>query len=211
MNFYLLLVILTFLFFETPFIKPVIFPTEKEGFLLVEAESYKKQELNTIRSWKVIDTSEADQKQALSSASGNSYLQLLPDTRQSHDDKLIKGENFINEPGKMAVLSYPVKIKNPGRYYVWVKAFSTNTEDNGIHVGIDGLWPESGQRMQWCEGKKQWTWGSKQRTEANHCGEEKLIYLDISKPGKHVITFSMREDGFAFDQWAITTEYRQPD
>ena len=49
--------------------------------------------------------------------------------------------------GKMALVSYPVYFNNPGRYYVWVRAYSTGTEDNGLHVGLDGTWPELGQRL----------------------------------------------------------------
>lgn len=190
-------------------------PEEKEGFLLVEAENFDEQTITDVRKWHIIKQDspkmEADPDSShAATASGGVYLELLPDTRKTHDDQLIKGENFINEPGKMAVLNYSVKINNPGKFYVWVKAFSTGTEDNGIHVGLNGQWPESGQRMQWCDGKHQWTWDSKQRTAEEHCGVEKMIYLDIDEPGMHTISFSMREDGFEFDQLALTREYRNP-
>ncbi len=75
-----------------------------------------------------------------------------------------------------------------------------------MHVGIDGDWPASGQRMQWCTGKQSWHWESKQRTEQEHCGEPYKIYLDIEQPGEHTIAFSMREDGFEFDKWMMTTD-----
>ena len=87
-----------------------------------------------------------------------------------------------------------------------VRTFSTGTEDNGIHIGIDGYWPESGQRMQWCEGKSQWTWESKQRTDSIHCGEPMKIFLEIIKPGLHTIQFSMRENGFTFDKFVLTSK-----
>ncbi len=64
--------------------------------------------------------------------------------------------------------------------------------------------------MQWCEGKNQWTWESKQRTDSIHCGEPKKIFLEIIEPGLHTIQFSMREDGFAFDKFVLTTKYRKP-
>ena len=70
------------------------------------------------------------------------YLEVLPDKRRNNKDKLIHGENFSNEPGKMALLVYPVHFNTPGRYYVWVRAYSTGSEDNGLHVGIDDTWPE---------------------------------------------------------------------
>ncbi|MDA7907751.1 hypothetical protein N9B19_02595, partial [Akkermansiaceae bacterium] len=62
---------------------------------------------------------------------------------------LIKGENFTDEGGKMAILTYPVHFNTPGRYYCWVRTFSTNTEDNGVHLGLNGSWPDSGAKMQW--------------------------------------------------------------
>jgi hypothetical protein len=111
----------------------------------------------------------------------------------------------------MAILHYKVQINNPGKYYVWVRAYSTGTEDNGIHVGIDGTWPESGQRLQWCDGKHAWTWESKQRTHEVHCGVPELIYLDIKQAGEHEIQFSMREDGFEFDKFVLTKAFEKPE
>lgn len=185
---------------------------ETDGFLHVEAERFFVQEQNDVRSWifvsadPEIPVSEGCQRAHALTASASGFIRLMPDTRQTHDDTLTHGVNFSNTPGTMAILHYPVEIKTPGRYYVWVSAFSTGTEDNGIHVGLNDTWPESGQRMQWCDGKHAWRWESKQRTEANHCGEPYKIYLDIEEPGPHVIQFSMREDGFRFDQWLMTLD-----
>lgn len=207
-----------FLIFQTACTKESnkIIKEENDGFVLVEAENVSRQTNDSIRKWYVFSedsqpgiTPDPDTIH-LSGASGNSYIEILPDTRTTHDDELIRGTNFMPEPGKMAILSYDVKFNTPGKYYVWARIYSTGTEDNGLHVGINGTWPESGQRMQWCEGKDQWTWASKQRTEENHCGEEKLIFLNIEEPGTHTIQFSMREDGTEFDAWAMTMEYEQP-
>ena len=140
-------------------------------------------------------------------------MEALPDTRRTHDDKLKAGENFFPEPGQQAILSYKVNVATPGRYYVWARAYSTGGEDNGLHVGLDGNWPESGQRLQWCTGKNSWWWESKQRTKKKHCGEPGKIYLDIEKAGDHVVHFSMREDGFEFDKWLMTSDqnFKRPD
>jgi hypothetical protein len=64
--------------------------------------------------------------------------------------------------------------------------------------------------MQWCEGKDEWTWASKQRTLDEHCGVEQRIYLDIPSSGVHKISFSMREDGFEFDKWIMSKIYQTP-
>ncbi len=54
----------------------------------------------------------------LADASGGAYLEILPDTRRTHDDPLVTGENFSDEPGRLAVLHYIVHFDTPGRYYV---------------------------------------------------------------------------------------------
>lgn len=190
--------------------------TESNGFVEVEAENFLKQSETSKRAWYVVDddfhSDLADPDPPhFRSASGGIYLECLPDTRVTHDDTLVPGENFSNQPGEMAVLHYRVFINNPGRYYVWVRAFSTGTEDNGIHVGLNNTWPESGRRMQWCEGKNEWTWASKQRTDEQHCGVPELIFLDIDKAGHHEILFSMREDGFEFDKFILTRNYKLPE
>ncbi len=185
---------------------------EVDGLVAVEAEHFISQSESEIRKWVEISESETSDIQPdldenhASSASHRAYIEILPDTRSTHDDKLIHEENFSNIPGKLGIVSYAVYFRNPGKYYVWVRAYSTGTEDNGIHVGMNGQWPETGQRMQWCEGKHQWTWASKQRTQKVHCGEPYKIYLEVKEKGLHTISFSMREDGFEFDKWMMVND-----
>jgi hypothetical protein len=140
---------------------------ETAGLVAVEAEHFVDQSATETRAFYL---TRAGQEPTLApdgdaphvaGASGGAYLEVLPDTRRTHDDKLIKGTNFSSEPGKMAVLTYNVHFSTPGRYYVWARAYSTGSEDNGLHVGLNGDWPASGQRMQWCQGKNNWRWESK--------------------------------------------------
>lgn len=189
---------------------------EEDGLVGVEAEHYNTQEMMQIRSWQLTTAecqpaglSDGDSTH-ITAASGNAYLEILPDTRRNHEEQLIKGENFSNEPGKLGILHYKIYFNNPGPYYVWVRAYSTGSEDNGLHVGLNENWLESGQRMQWCEGKQEWTWASKQRTEEKHCGVERMIFIDIPSKGLHTISFSMREDGFEFDKFIIAKIYELP-
>ena len=190
--------------------KDVVFE-EVGGVVAVEAEHFYKQTLNEVRSWYLFTPKQQPKLEPdadpthMADASGGAYVEILPDTRRNHGEKLINGQNFINQPGKMAVLHYNVHFNTPGKYYVWARIFSTGTEDNGMHVGIDGTWPETGQRMQWT-GKQKWVWGSKQRTAKQHGGEPYKLYLVVDKPGEHEITFSMREDGTEFDKWMMIQE-----
>ena len=192
---------------------------EKDGLVAVEAEHFFSQTLIDQRQFYLTTQEETPSVGAdgdpnhSEGASGGGYLEVLPDTRRTHDDKLKAGVNFFPKPGQQAILSYQVNVTKPGRYYVWARAYSTGGEDNGLHVGLDDQWPESGQRLQWCTGKNSWRWESKQRTKEKHCGEPGKIYLDIEKAGDHVVHFSMREDGFEFDKWLMTLDkdFKRPD
>jgi hypothetical protein len=187
---------------------------EQDGVIAAEAEHAWQQTEDRVRAWHLTNPQrtpavapDGDPNHA-ATASGGGYLEILPDTRRNHGDKLIGGRNFSNAAGKMAILTYNVRIDTPGRYHVWARIFSTNSEDNGLHVGIDGTWPASGQRMQWIA-KKRWAWGSKQRTAKKHTGVPHILYLDIEKPGLHTIHFSMREDGTEFDKWLMVRDQRK--
>lgn len=191
---------------------------ETKGIVAVEAEDFASQALDEVRRWYVLregDTGpniqDRDRNHA-TTASGKAYLEILPDTRATHSDALIHGVNFTNTPGTMAVLSYPIYFHTPGEYIVWVRAYSTGAEDNGLHVGIDGSWPESGQRIQLCPGKFQWTWSSAQRVPENHCGTPRTIKITVPEAGIHTLHFSMREDGFEFDKFLmVLDEAYQPE
>jgi hypothetical protein len=163
----------------------------------IEAESFTKQTLAEKRRWEI--------KSELPGASGGKYIQVLPDTRRSHDDKLIKGENFSDEPGVMAVLEFPFEAKEAGRYFVWARTFSSNTEDNGLHFGLNGAWPESGRRWQTVK-KNGWHWDCKQRTANVHTGVPMQLWLDVEKPGQHTLLLSMREDGTAVDEIVLSND-----
>ena len=190
---------------------------ERDGLIAVEAEHFFRQTADETRRWYLTTAAFAPailpdgDPPHVAGASGGAYLEILPDTRRTHGDKLIEGENFSDEPGKIGLLSYRVHINTPGRYYVWGRIFSTTSEDNSLHVGIDDTWPESGRRMQWIT-KGKWVWGSKQRTKENHNGEPYMLFLDIENPGPHTISFCMREDGLSFDRWLMTTdrEFKDP-
>lgn len=136
-------------------------------------------------------------------AQGSGYLELLPDTRVSHGDELQPYVNYWADTPKGPKIYYTLDIPVPGRYYVWVKALSTGTEDNGIHVGFDNQKPLTGKRIQWCGRKDVWAWSSAQRVPENHCGVPKTIYLDIPTAGAHDIVFYAREDGFEIDQFVL--------
>ena len=139
--------------FSAPIVDGQVIFEEKDGLVAVEAEYFYQQSLTEIRTWYRTSKNELpsvgrdDDPQHCYGASNNAYLEILPDERVTHSDKIIPGENFTDVPGIIAVVHYKAKINSPGRYYVWARAMCTGGEDNGLHVGLNGEWPEHGQQM----------------------------------------------------------------
>jgi len=177
-----------------------------DGIVAIEGESYIRMENTEHREWVRFDESSSPDISPdpdpphLEGASGGAYLEALPDTRVTHDDPLVSGESFHGSGGTGPMLTYPVRFETAGRYVVWVRAYSTGGEDNGLHIGIDGDFPEESARVQFCSGKNRWTWSSAQRRSSNHCGSPRTVFLTVDTPGEHEVHFSMREDGFELDK-----------
>ena len=194
-----------------PLVSDSVVFEEVAGMVVFEAEHFFKQEMVDQRAWHVITPSGHEETLPdpdgphLIGASGGAYLEILPDSRWSHGEKLVHGENFSNEPGKLAILSYKAHFNNPGRYQVWARIFSTGSEDNGMHFGLNGTWPESGQRWQTIK-KRAWQWDSRQRTQQVHVGVPGQLYLNIPSAGQHIINVSMREDGAELDRILLTRD-----
>ncbi len=174
--------------------------------ILVEAEDFVAQRSNEVRSW----CRSADCPEGWERSGTEDYIALAPDTRKTHDDKLVRGENFSAQPGKMAILSYNVDFPSAGRWYLWVRVHALGTEDNGIHAGLNGEWPERAERVQFCEGRGRWHWDNRQRTHDQHCGVPGGLWLDVPSAGTHTVEFSMREDGFVFDAFYLTRSPYMP-
>lgn len=136
-------------------------------------------------------------------ASGGVYFELLPDIRVTHEDPIIGA--FWGPPGVGPEMSWSINVPEPGRYYVHGRAYSTGTEDNGIHIGFNNTWPTSGRTMQFCTaGKRAWSWSSNQRgSGGGSCGIAKTLYLDFETAGPHIIGMSAREDGFELDKLTL--------
>ncbi|MFK7891675.1 MAG: hypothetical protein AB8B63_12745 [Granulosicoccus sp.] len=137
-------------------------------------------------------------------AVGNAYLELLPDYRVTHSDSFVgpDGEvGFWGAGGAGPQASYSIDFPEAGRYYVHARALSTGTEDNGLHIGLNGEWPDSGQRHQFCSAGAGWSWSSRQRdTGETACGLNNTIWITVPEPGTHTFAISAREDGFELDR-----------
>ena len=142
-------------------------------------------------------------------ASGGSYLEVLPDYRQKHELTVPEGtplsESLWGKPGTGPSASYAVDFPEPGRYYTHVRAYTTGTEDNGIHIGLNGSWPSSGAALQICTaGARDWRWSNKKRDSGGQsCGIRDTIWLTVEEAGPATVSISAREDGFEIDRMML--------
>jgi len=145
------------------------------------------------------------------------YVESLPNRRRT-DDEANTGFCVRNNPEDAPALRYRVNVTNTGRYYVWVRCQGRGPADNGIHVGIDGAWPDndlidpSGMRIQLPNGVQ---WTQNRRGGSQHTGvsagdgvsrRDANIWLEIDKPGVHTVQFGMREDGVACDKFLLASD-----
>ena len=138
-------------------------------------------------------------------ASGGEYLELLPDIRIKHGDPFKPPQAFWPQPGTGPRASYAVDFPEPGRYYVHARVFATGSEDNGIHFGLDGQWPDTAKALQACTASQRaWRWSSRRRHIGGYpCGVENTIWLTVDTAGTHTVMISAREDGFELDRFML--------
>ena len=88
--------------------------TEKDGVLEIEAEDFHYNSKNgTNRAW-IVKTAKEKTDQS-KTASSNKYIEAFPDTRVTHDDVLITGDNFFPLPGVGGLVSYKINFNTAGR------------------------------------------------------------------------------------------------
>ena len=177
---------------------------ERAGFVVVEAEDFYLQTNTQKRAWHRVDAvaqpsvgRDIDGPHH-ADASGEAYIEVLPDEGNDGTPP-VKGLSISDIPGEMAVVSYKVSFATPGRYFIWSRAFGTDGDDNTLHYGLDGAWPESSARSHTFASRK-WLWANRHR---KHKGP---VYFDVTTPGVHAVTISMREDGCELDQFILTTD-----
>ncbi len=182
-----------------------IVATEQNGFVIVEAEHFFSQTHTDKRAWHISDATRQPSvgrdidAPNFATASGGASIEVLPD-EGNNGLPVIDGVNFSDPPGQMAIVSYRIQITNPGRYYIWSRAYGTDGDDNSLHYGIDGTWPETSTRSWTFAGQKKWQWANRHRKNPGK------IYFDIPTAGTKVVMISMREDGCELDQFVLTTD-----
>jgi len=197
---------------DTPLVTPDTTFEEKDGLVVVEAEHFVKQTRDQIRRWYLSSATRTPAAQPdpdpvnVADAGGGVYLEVLPDTFVTAQDRDIDGINLGLNPGGLAVIHYPVHFSTAGRYYLWSRIRSNDDEDNTMSGGLNDDWPASGKCLQFPKLKKVWWWGGIVRSPKGPGFPPSPAYLDIPAAGVYTVMFSMREDGMEFDRFLLTLD-----
>ena len=85
---------------DTPIVDDDLIFAVRDGMAAVEAEHFVSQSMTDTRAFHLTTADRATEikpdcdPQHVAGASSGAYLEVLPDTRRTHADKLIKGTNF---------------------------------------------------------------------------------------------------------------------
>jgi len=182
--------------------------------IIIEAENYYAQNKTENRKWYLTSKTSKpkvrkdNDEPHLTGASNGKYLELLPDTMYTNKkgkSNKVEGKNYAGDPGKMAKLTYIVNFDTAGKYYLWLRGYANGTSDNSVHVGLNDEWPDSGKQLYICDQNwEKWAWSSYQITNSETCNTKNRIFIEVEKPGKNQVMFSMREDGLEFDKFLLT-------
>ncbi len=136
------------------------------------------------------------------SASGAACLEVLPDTRvpgNSNEDGL------FGTAGDGPLLNYYIAFPEAGTYYLWIRGYSTDTEDETVFFTVDTQWDKA-VLVKLCSDVDAWQWASHERMDALSCGLIGQVRLEIPSAGLHTVSVAAREDGLELDKWLLTTD-----
>lgn len=151
------------------------------GQLVIDAENMLANTPGSKDSWIFEDT--------LADFSGTGYFKSGPDNGTKYESYQV-----ANSPH----LEYNFFTDAPGTYYVWVRGYKTNNYNDSVHIGLDGVAPNSSNRIDGFT-SNQFAWSHS--TMDGH-----IATIEVTEAGNHTLDVWMREDGFALDKVMITSD-----
>ena len=158
--------------------------TFSDNTLLIEAEAYNTTRSRNDLSWRL--------EQHHRGFEGGGAMVVLPDRGLR-----IRNEFRRDSPS----LEYKIMFPETGTYYVWVRAWAQDNNNNSIHLGIDGDAIPTLRDIDIHE-HREWTWSRELISER---GDARFT---IQSTGIHTLNLWMREDGTYIDRILITKDRR---
>ncbi|HKS29833.1 MAG TPA: S8 family serine peptidase [Pyrinomonadaceae bacterium] len=94
-------------------------------------------------------------------------------------------------------MQYRVQFTTTGTYYVWLRAWAIDTNDNSVNAGLNGQASSTADRM------TLGTYGSWAWTRTTMDGP--VATITVTSAGVHTFNIWMREDGIRIDRILLTT------
>ncbi|MEM7260000.1 MAG: hypothetical protein AAF404_21720, partial [Pseudomonadota bacterium] len=136
------------------------------------------------------------------SASGDAYVELLPDTRTGEDDPPLPGISNFATADQSPTLHVDAFFSEAGQYTVFARIRSNNEQDNSIYVGLNSQWPDVVSTISVCNADGNWEW-TQRTTENNVCVSDSVTTIDIAEPGQHTINIAAATDGVELDKLVL--------
>ena len=142
----------------------------------IEAEHFHQQHRSGNHEWK------SDYRAGFSAGAA---LRALPDIGTEYMD-----------PHTAPRLDYNVEFGVPGTYYVWVRGYSGDENDNSVHIGVDGASNGSAERITF-NSPNTWQWSGR-------TFDSSVATLDIQSAGIHTVNIWMHKDGLRIDKIVLS-------
>lgn len=173
---------------------------EKDGELVIEAENFATKSPSTYAKYENVH--EWHLKTDIKGFSGDGFMQILPDERPESGE----GPSSPRD-NSGAELTYPIRVTNPGTYYVFVRGYAIGGESNGIHLGLNGKLNGDGLNSSNMSGFRPhhaWRWESARKHDFS---QPSLIELPA---GEHTLHIWNRDDNFRFDKLILRQTNTKP-
>ncbi|MFT5124675.1 MAG: hypothetical protein ACI9TH_003395 [Kiritimatiellia bacterium] len=141
--------------------------TLTDGIVVFEAQDFTLNEASGAHAWEPVTLPR-----------GETAMHALP------NDGTVINDNFI---GTSPRLDYQVAFNRAGTHYVVLRGYGENSSDNSIHVGINGQFVDTSDRMRENEYELGWS---------NDTADNIIASLEVPSAGVHTINIWMREDGY---------------
>jgi len=146
------------------------------GMVVVEAEEYTNHISRSDRNWEFFD------QPAGFSGSGLMVVTNGPDANSNIN---------VNVATTSPELQYGLNVPTAGLYHVWMSAYCQNSNEDSVHLGIDGSL-DAGNPMNFSQ-YNTWAWSGTART------------FSVVSAGARTFSLWMREDGTRIDRMVVTT------
>lgn len=96
-------------------------------------------------------------------------------------------------------MRFQVLFPENGKYYVWVRGWANNDQENSVHIGLDHQEIQSSANIN-ASNTPGWKW-----TGSRMDGQRAFVF--ISNIGQHTVNVWMRENGYRVDRVIFTKDF----